>query len=229
MPVIRDIKLELPFDQVLRREGFRKNVSPSPVIQKVILEMLDNLEQDPLLDPVIVYEILPVEKMINDKQETGKGPSQDSRIFSLISGAREVAAVVCTIGRRLEMQVKRHIDNNEPLRALLMDGIGSVAVDMLSEEACNLIASAASLRGYTTSSPISPGIQGLSITEQTHLFELVPVSEIGVTLTDSGTMIPLKSASMVIGLGPEMKRWKRIEVCTSCHLRNTCSHRLEKG
>jgi hypothetical protein len=227
MPVIRDIKLELPFEQLLRREGFRKHVSPSPAIQKVILEMLNNLEHDSLLEPVIAYEIMPVERMINDEQGTGRISRQNSRIFSVISGARELAAAVCTIGKKLEMQVKQFIESNEPLRALLMDGIGSAAVDILSEEACNLISSAASLRGYMAGSPISPGMQGLSITEQTRIFELVPASEIGVSLTDSGMMIPLKSASMVTGLGPEMKRWKRVEVCASCHLRSSCPYRLE--
>jgi hypothetical protein len=217
MPIIRDIRLRLHLDGVLRREGLPENISPNPAIQKVILEMLKDIEQDSLLSPAIAYEILPVEKIIND----GRIP-----ISSLISGSREIAAIVCTIGNRLEMRVKKYIDSNEPLSALIMDGIGSAAVDMLSEEACNLIASVASSRGYMAGSPISPGMQGLPITDQKHLFDLIPAGEIGVSLTDSGTMIPLKSVSMIMGLGPEMKRWKRAAVCATCHLRNTCSHRL---
>jgi hypothetical protein len=217
MPIIRDIRLRLHFDRILRREGLPKNISPNPAIQKAILEMLKHIEQDSLLSPAIAYEILPIEKIFNDG---------DTPISSLILGAREIAAAVCTIGNRLEMRVKKYIDINEPLSALIMDGIGSAAVDMLSEEACNLIASAASSRGYMAGSPISPGMQGLPITDQKHLFKLIPAGEIEVSLTDSGTMIPLKSVSMIMGLGTEMKRWKRVEVCATCHLRNTCSHRL---
>jgi len=217
MPIIRDITLSLHLDRILRREGLPKNTQPNPAIKKVIFDMLRDIEQDSLLAPSIAYEILPVEKIIND----GRIP-----ISSLISGSREIAATVCTIGNRLEMRVKRYIDSNEPLSAFIMDGIGSAAVDMLSEEACNLIASVASSRGYMAGSPISPGMQGLPITGQKYMFDLIPAGEIGVSLTDSGTMIPLKSVSMIMGLGPEMKRWKRAAVCASCHLRNTCSHRL---
>jgi len=217
MPIIRDIRLRLHLDRVLRREGLPKNIQLNPAIKKVIFEMLKDIEQDSLLAPAIAYEILPVEKIISD----GRIP-----ISSLISGSREIAASVCTIGNRLEMHVKRYIDNNEPLSALIMDGIGSAAVDMLSGEACNLIASVASSRSYMAGSPVSPGMQGLPITGQKYMFDLIPAGEIGVTLTDSGTMIPLKSVSMIMGLGPEMKRWKRVEVCATCHLRNTCSHRL---
>jgi hypothetical protein len=43
------------------------------------------------------------------------------------------------------------------LRGMLLDGIGSAAVDSLTEEACKLIADEASSRGYEASSPISPG------------------------------------------------------------------------
>jgi hypothetical protein len=217
MPIIRDIRLRLHIDRVLRREGLPKNIPPNPAIQKVILEMLKDIEQGSLLSPAIAYEILPVEKIINDR---------DTPISSLISGSREIAAIVCTIGNRLEIRVKKYIESNKPLSALIMDGIGSAAVDVLSEEACNLIASVASSRGYMAGSPISPGMQGLPITGQKHLFDLIPAGEIGVSLTDSGTMIPLKSVSMIMGLGPGMKRWKRAAVCTICHLRNTCSHRL---
>ena len=219
MPIIRDIRLRLHLDRILRREGLPKNISPNPSIQKVILETLKNIEQGSLLSPAVAYEIFPVEKIINEV---------DTPIASLISGAREVAAAVCTIGNNLEMRVKNYIDINEPLSALIMDGIGSAAVDILSEKACNIIASAASSRGYMAGSPISPGMQGLPITNQKHLFDLIPAGEIGVTLTDSGTMIPLKSVSMIMGLGFEMKRWKRVEVCATCHLRNTCPHRLRQ-
>ena len=217
MPIIRDIILSLHLERILRREGLPKNIQPNPAIKKVIFKMLKDIEQDSLLSPSIAYEILPVEKIIND----GQIP-----ISSLISGSREIAATICTIGNRLEMRVKRYFESNEPLSALIMDGIGSAAVDMLSEEACNLISSVASSRGYMAGSPISPGMQGLPITGQKYMFDLIPAGEIGVSLTDSGTMIPLKSVSMIMGLGPEMKTWKRAAVCASCHLRNTCSHRL---
>jgi hypothetical protein len=218
MPIIRDIRLGLHLDRILRREGLPKNIPPNPAIQKVIFEMLKHIEQDSLLAPAIAYKILPVEKIIND----GQIP-----ISPLISGSRKIAAAVCTIGNRLEMRVKKYIESNEPLSALIMDGIGSAAVDMLSEEACDLIASVASSHGYMAGSPLSPGMQGLPITAQKYMFDLVPAGEIGVSITDSATMIPLKSVSMIMGLGPKMKQWKRAEVCATCHLRNTCSHRLQ--
>jgi len=91
-----------------------------------------------------------------------------------------------------------------------------------------LITAEASSRGYQASSPISPGMPGLSITEQWQLLKMVPAQKIGVSLTSSGTMVPRKSASMVIGIGPQMKTWTRAEVCGRCSLAKTCPYRIHE-
>ncbi len=54
------------------------------------------------------------------------------------------------------------------------------------------------------SSPLSPGMPGFAILEQWQVFQLVSAEEIGVSLTSSGIMVPRKSVSMVIGIGPQM-------------------------
>jgi hypothetical protein len=61
------------------------------------------------------------------------------------------------------------------------------------------------------------------------LFKMVLTRDIGVNLTSSGIMVPRKSASMVIGIGPQVKTWTRAEVCARCGLRNTCSYRIDES
>ena len=109
---------------------------------------------------------------------------------------------------------------------MLLDGIGSAAVDSLTQEVCKFMTGEASSRGYQVSSPISPGMPGLSITEQWQLLEMVPSGEIGVSLTSSGIMVPRKSASMVMGIGPQMTTWTRAEVCAHCSLKQTCPYKI---
>jgi len=109
---------------------------------------------------------------------------------------------------------------------MLLDGIGSAATDTLAQEACKIIADEASSRGQQVSSPVNPGMPGLPLTEQWNLLELASASEIGVILTSSGIMVPRKSTSMVMGIGPQMKTWTRAEVCAHCSLRKTCPYRI---
>jgi hypothetical protein len=55
---------------------------------------------------------------------------------------------------------------------------------------------------------------------------MVPARRIGVRMTSSGLMVPRKSASMVIGIGPQMKKWTRAEVCAHCSLGESCQYRI---
>jgi hypothetical protein len=109
---------------------------------------------------------------------------------------------------------------------MVLDGIGTAAVDRLIPEAMRLIADEVAKRGYEISSPVSPGMPGFSLTEQWNLLKLAPAEEIGVSLSSSGVLIPRKSASMVIGIGPKMTRWTQAEVCRRCSLNKTCPYRV---
>jgi hypothetical protein len=227
MPVIHNITLSLKTGEVLRREGFRGYSKIRPEIKSLILELLASVKESHLLEPAIAYEIYSIIEMSRRQLSLeGNKVVPGTLLPSLLPEAKELAVVVGTIGPKLEKQVTDYFSHDEPLRGMLLDGIGSAAVDSLTEEVCKFIVGEASYRGYQASSPISPGMPGLPITEQWQLLKMVPAKEIGVSLTSAGVMVPRKSASMVIGLGTKMKTWTRAEVCARCHLRKTCPYRV---
>ena len=227
MPVIRDIPLSLETREVLPREGFRENSRIRPEIQSLILELLASIKKANLLEPDIAYEIYSISEMSHEQVSLEDDTTvHGSLLSSLMPEAKELAIAVGTIGPRLEKQATGYFNRGEPLRGMLLDGIGSAAVDTLAREVCKFMAGEASSRGYQVSSPVNPGMPGLPITEQWHLLKMVPAREIGVSLTSSGMMVPRKSTSMVMGIGPQMKTWTRAEVCARCSLRRTCPYRI---
>jgi hypothetical protein len=227
MPVIRDIPLSLKTREVLRREGFRGYSKIRPEIKVLIKELLAGVKKTHLLEPAIVYEIYTITELSQRQLSPEVKPGiHDPLLSSLLPQAKELAIAVCTIGPRLEKQVTDYTSRGEPLRGMLLDGIGSAAVDSLTEEVCKLIAREASSHGYEASSPVTPGMPGLPITEQWQLLKMVPAGEIGVSLTSAGIMVPRKSVSLVMGIGPQMPKWTRTEVCARCHLKKTCPYRI---
>jgi hypothetical protein len=230
MPIIRDIPLSLKTREVIRRVGIRGHSKIRPEVKSLILELIASAKNAHLLEPAIVYEIYPITGMSRRQLSLrGKGTLRGPLLPSLLPGAKELAAVVYTIGPKLEKQVTKYFNQNEPLRGLLLDGIGSAAVDSLTEEVCKFITTKVSSRGYQASGPISPGMPGLPVTEQWQLLKMVPAQKIGVSLISSGVMVPRKSASMVIGIGPQMKTWTRTEVCAHCNLRESCHYRIHES
>jgi hypothetical protein len=228
MPVVRDIPLKLKPREVLRREGFLGYPEVRPQIKSQITELLASLEKAHLLEPAFACEIYPIVRMTHDQVWLeGNKSVQGSLLPSIFTEAKELAVMVCTIGPRLEKRVTDYSKSGETFRGMLLDGIGSAAVDMLTQEACRYVMAEASSRGYEASSPVSPGMPRFLLKEQENLLELANANEIGVSLTSSGVMVPRKSTSMVIGMGPHMRTWTQAEVCANCNLRETCLYRIQ--
>ncbi len=228
MPVLRDVSLNLNMDQALRRQDIRGHSKFRPELMHVLDELLATIEDLHLLEPAIAYEFHSINKVFHDGLPLKGSESTDSSLLSsVLLSAKELAVIVCTIGPRLEEKVACYSSRKEPMRALILDGIGSAAVDLLAQEACHFISSEASFRNYQVSSPISPGMSGLPISEQWHLFRLVPAEQIGVHLTSSAMMVPRKSVSMIIGIGPVMPNWTQAEVCNRCRINKTCPYRVD--
>ena len=220
MPVIRDIPLSLKAREVLRRQGLGGGAKVRPEIKDLILELLTSVKKTRLLEPAVAYEYYTVSSM-NGSQISLEGDKaiHGPLLPAIFPEAKELAVLLCTIGPRLEKQVTDYSKSDEAMRGMILDGIGSTAVDMMALEVLRRLASEVSSRGYEISSPVNPGMPGFPLTEQWNLLRLVNADEIGVRLTASGMLVPRKSTSMVMGIGPQMTRWTQAEVCARCSLR----------
>jgi hypothetical protein len=228
MPVVRDISLNLKTREVLRRQGLGKGAKVRPEIEILIRQLLASLKKARLLEPVVAYEYYMVSSM-NGSQISLEGDKaiHGPLLPAIFPEAKELAVLLCTIGPRLEKQVTDYSKSSKTMRGMILDGIGSTAVDMLALEVLRRLANEVSSRGYEISSPVNPGMPGFSLTEQWNLLGLVNADEIGVGLTASGVLVPRKSTSMVIGIGPKMTRWTQAEVCARCSLRESCHYKVQ--
>jgi hypothetical protein len=227
MPVIRDILLSLKTREVLRRQGLGGGAKVRPEIRILIRELLAIVKKARLLEPAVAYEYYTVSSM-NGSQISLEGDKaiHGPLIPAIFPEAKELAVLLCTIGPRLEKQVTDYSKSDEAMRGIILDGIGSTAVDMIALKVLRRLTSEVSSRGYEISSPVNPGMPGFPLTEQWNLLGLVNADEIGVRLTASGVLVPRKSVSMVIGIGPKMTRWTEAEVCARCSLRETCHYKV---
>jgi hypothetical protein len=78
-----------------------------------------------------------------------------------------------------------------------------------------------------TSIPFSPGEPDWPLEGQRELFDLVPAEEIGVTLADTFLMRPLKSLSLVVGMGENLSAGS--SPCEFCSLSQVCRYRERRA
>jgi len=219
--VITDFRPSLEAAHVLRGQG----IDPARARPSVVAAAEGVLEEaQALLAPAALYTILPVrdfhhQTILLDEGATFEGPLA----ARALAGAKEVALAVCTIGPALEERMDR-LFAADPVRAIALDGAGTAALRAISERVVARIRDAASARGWGSGMRAQPGQEGWALWQQRVLFSLIPAGEIGVRLTEHSLMLPRKSVSFVVGLGPEMH--PDAVTCDFCSRRERCPWRV---
>jgi hypothetical protein len=223
MPIIQDIDIKMDYEDMLRRQGMSKSSNVRPQLTSEIKELC---KLESFLKPSIAFESFTVKQVSINQLSLDNGEVfVNSKIVSTLAAANRIVAVICTIGPMLEAQVAKFLAQEEQLKAFLLDGIGSAAIDSLGTEACNRIQ--ALNESFEVSSPLSPGMENISIQEQSRIFRMADAERIGVSINSAGMLIPRKSISMILGVGKKMPTWHRAEVCNRCNIRDTCQHRIQ--
>jgi hypothetical protein len=223
MQVLTDWSLNLDLDLVLRGQGVnpdRARALNSPLLRIAAEALQLGL---PLIQPAALVHTLPVEAIRHERLNlAGGGSLSGPAITRFLAAAQEIAIVICTIGDQMDILISEAM-KEEPGLGMSLDGLANGAVENLGTEVCRYFERQAARRGWQCSLPISPGMEGWPLAHaQEQVFALVDSSLVGVQLNESAVMMPLKSASMVLGMGVNVTA--QGSVCDICNLRDTCRY-----
>ncbi len=176
-----------------------------------------------LLEPRAVCAIRAVDRISQDGvQLSGGGSLTGPSVAEAVGTSDRIAIVVCTIGERLEREVASRLPV-DPLLAMALDGVGNAAMLALSASAWRRIDREASVDQRAAGPPFSPGMDGWPLESgQAALFQLVNGAAIGVELRGGVVMQPVKSVSMIIGLGPGVPAAD--SACDRCAIHARCRY-----
>lgn len=187
------------------------------------------LEEIPaLVEPAACYDSFPISEYLHDRVilengvRIGGGP-----VVDVVHGAEEMIVGVCTIGPKVDARIKEYRENDQ-FTMMILDELASWATDQVRRQLYTFLQDEAKAHGWRTSSMLSPGESEWSVGDQTTLFKLVDAREIGVTLTDSCIMRPLKSLSLIVGTGSNEMGEEGLTNCEFCSIRDRCRYRLQR-
>lgn len=163
-------------------------------------------------------------RMISVRKNMGRLGLPGSALGSHIKGAEAVRVFLVTIGGALEEQSRALMSKGDELRGYLFDCIGSIAVESMAEEAEKTLRREAAKKGLSVSMRFSPGYCGWPIEDQKKLDKLLDFSRAGVRLTENYMMVPLKSISAVVGIGPKGLFSGTKSPCAACDKKD-CNYR----
>ena len=136
----------------------------------------------------------------------------------------EIVAGVCTIGPALEERASALWDARELPLAMMLDSVGSGAVESLAEYVNDVLCQEGVARNVKVTNRVSPGYGGWDVEEQRLLWRLCPGGPIGVTLNDACFMSPTKTITILVGAGPEARVDDYFAQCARCWMRD-CAYR----
>lgn len=214
--------VRLGVEDVLRGQG----IEPERARPALVASAEDVIDELPdLLEPAAVLDVATVRDFHHKTVELeGEAGFDGPLVARALAGADQVAMAVCTIGLPLEQRL-HELFSDDPMRAMALDGAGVAALRYVSDTVIAKIRDMAEQSGLGSGMRAQPGQEGWSIRQQRVLFDLLAVEEIGVRLTDSYLMIPKKSVSFVIGMGPDMR--PDAVACDFCSKRRRCPWRVQ--
>ncbi len=199
---------------------------------------LDHSDQhvDEIIDQIIVesqhrmeinsgYQIFPdIQKNPENHSLSlaGKQLNIERIIYAQIKKSRSLAIFLCTIGPGMENWSRKLIDNGDYLKGYIVDAVASEAVEQATELTHNHLEAQMQNKSLGITNRFSPGYCKWSVMEQHTLFSLLPSGFCGISLTETALMLPIKSVSGIIGIGPEVKR--QVYACNLCDEKN-CIYR----
>lgn len=154
----------------------------------------------------------------------GRRLSTGPIIVSQIRGAESAALFLCTAGPRLEAWSKRLIAEGDFAKGYMVDTAASEAVEAAIDKIQNHLAETLLSSGNRITNRFSPGYCGWPVSDQQALFSLLPDGFCDVSLTPSSLMVPIKSVSGLIGIGPSVKF--NPYPCRTCDMKDCFKRRV---
>ena len=203
--------------------GYKMNSDTANLVSKTLQQARQ------LITPALVYAIHPAcERLADGTLILQSGISLVLPPHERDAHTRYIAAVVCTLGKALEITCRQFAKQSKFLESTFLDAAGVALLEVLSEKAYELISQKARKEKLYIGCRFAPGCAGRPMSNQTLLFNLVDGAAIGVQLNDRWIMKPSKSLSFFIRLTDHKTPFRGIYKCEICSVTD-CSFRIRRA
>jgi len=208
----------------VRSSGLLQDIAATPCIggafpqrDRYRRDALDLIEREDLIDAAYCYRIVPLDEPPNICLRAGSETLDAMRLVPESGQLTAVAAAICTLGPALEQRITALFAERRTSLALALDGLGNELLFALSRRLQDRVVTEARKAQLTAAGELRPGDPGLSLKAQPVVLRLAGADTIGVRVTQGQLLHPLKSMSMVLGIGIDLPptRWSRCDDCPS--------------
>jgi hypothetical protein len=218
--------IEFMREDVYEQLGLKTRGQIHHRIKRLVPEVIDNVKALELIKPAYSYKVIDIKKRKLNRVYLQDGWEIASPLLvHRLAGASQLVVGAFTIGQALSEQVSACFAEGNYSRAMILDAIGNSTLFRLCELFEGICETEATERGICSSGTLSPGDEGFGLESQKTLLAIAEADRCGIKLLESDLMLPIRSISMVAGLGKRVKKWSRSESCANCSSKERCKLR----
>ncbi len=197
---------------------------PSPARTRLRAQALAMARDDSLVQAAYSYRIVPLAGAPAPVLRAGGEALEAPWLLPARGELTALACGACTLGPGLERRVSELFAQHRASLAVALDELGNELLFEVGRRAQDRMQADAGRRALTMSGELRAGDPGLALDAQGAVLRLAGAERIGISLGDSLLMRPLKSTSMVLGVGIGLpaSAWSR---CDACNSRAKCAVR----
>lgn len=222
MQTLNGIKVRIREKEVLRLQGYKEE-GPRGAVAEILGREIE--EGYRLIRPKAIFTWLRIRELGGKSLTLDNGLTLNAgHGLKEWKGSEYLGVALCTIDSALEDRVSELFLEGEYPAALMLDSVGSAAVDSVADYVNHFICQRAEDLDIRVGPRLSPGYGKWDLREQRALFALLPGEKIGVRLNENCMMIPRKSVSFCVAMGQGLGSGRGIDPCRYCGMEG-CQYR----
>jgi len=195
----------------------------SPARRRLRERAVELVRMEGLAEGSFCYRLAPIEQ-IRAGHITVDGESIEApRLLPDCGQLTDLAFAACTLGPRLESRVSQLFRERQAALAVALDELGNLLLVALNRRVQDRMLAETRRRKLAMAGELRAGDPGLALSAQGSALRLAQADRIGLTLSAGGLLTPLKSLTMVLGVGRDLPevQWSR---CDDCRSRDRCNY-----
>ena len=206
--------------EVARYLSYR-GTEPDETVRSMILTCMDEVNAAAV--PKFICERFPLTWSEETGFQTGSLRFSSRSLQRNLAGCQEVFLFAATLGVAVDTLIRRTA-MVDTAKGLVMQAAAAAAIEAFCDEENDRLRVQVEAEGLFLRPRFSPGYGDLSLDCQRDFLRILKAQKnIGLTLTDSGLMVPIKSVTAIIGISsiPTVCHREGCEVCD----KNDCAFR----
>ncbi len=191
--------------------------SLSPVARRLRQQALDLAAAEGLGQGAFCFHILPLDGVDGEVLCVAGERLAAAKLLPASGTLTALACGVGTLGTGLEQRAAELFGLGRRSLALALDSLGNELLFAVSQRMRHRMAAEAGRQGLSMAGELRAGDPGLALEAQGAVLRLADSRRIGVHLTDGAMMHPVKSTSVIFGVGLSLAEvdWSRCDNCKS--------------